>query len=374
VIGEEIARIAEAAANDYERARASEESLARSLDALKRSAIETNDARVGLRELERDVQTNRAIYEAFLKRARETGEQERLDARNVRVISQADVPLRRSWPPSYALIALGALMFGVSAGTGIALLRGIAGHRDRPPQPAPLPAPPAPLPQPAADAPTSDHPLLAELPNVGAGHPLSVFEDPKSRPAAEVRKLHDTLRAGRKRWSGQSILLVAPHDGSETTTVAVNLGLVAAASQSVLLIDTDIRGQALAAILPNQNRGGLIEVASGQKLLSEAIVHDPRTNISMLPLCGEKLEAQGDIKDDDIKAAFDQTKRFDLVIVAGTLAYDNPAAGFFAALVDQIVLITSKGGTQKGDLDAVISTLGSSAHKIRGTVLTNAKA
>ena len=41
-----------------------------------------------LRELERDVVASRAVYESFLVRARETGEQERLDTKNIRVISQ----------------------------------------------------------------------------------------------------------------------------------------------------------------------------------------------------------------------------------------------------------------------------------------------
>src|SRR5262249_31590856 len=92
LIEEEINRIAEAAATDYGRAQASEDSLTRSLEELKRNAVLTNEARVGLRELEREVQASRAVYEAFLVRSRETGEQERLDTKNVRIISKADVP------------------------------------------------------------------------------------------------------------------------------------------------------------------------------------------------------------------------------------------------------------------------------------------
>ena len=93
--------------------------LAANLEKLKSNAITTNEAMVTLRELERDVQASRAVYEAFLVRARETGEQERLDTKNIRVISRADAPLRRSFPPSNTLLALGALLVGVAAGTGI---------------------------------------------------------------------------------------------------------------------------------------------------------------------------------------------------------------------------------------------------------------
>jgi uncharacterized protein involved in exopolysaccharide biosynthesis len=133
LINEEVVRIAQAARNDYERARASEGSLASSLDALKRSAMTTNEALVMLRELERDVQASRAVYESFLVRARETGGQERLDTRNVRIISAADLPLRRSWPPGNLPLVLCALVIGLVAGTGLVLWRGPNdGHRGLP--------------------------------------------------------------------------------------------------------------------------------------------------------------------------------------------------------------------------------------------------
>jgi len=129
LITEEVNRIADSARNDFDRARASEESLAASLDVLKRNAITTNEALVSLRELERDVQVSRAVYESFLVRARETGEQERLDTKNVRVISEADLPLRRSWPPGNLPLALFAIAIGVIAGIGMVLWRAAGEQR-----------------------------------------------------------------------------------------------------------------------------------------------------------------------------------------------------------------------------------------------------
>ena len=109
MIDDEVHRIALAARSEYESARANEAALAANLETLKHNAVITNEAMVTLRELERDVQASRAVYESFLVRARETGEQERLDTKNIRVISRADPPQRRSsrrriccspWAPS----------------------------------------------------------------------------------------------------------------------------------------------------------------------------------------------------------------------------------------------------------------------------------
>jgi Mrp family chromosome partitioning ATPase len=148
--------------------------------------------------------------------------------------------------------------------------------------------------------------------------------------------------------------------------------LIATANQSVLLIDTDVRRQPLAAIVAQPNQAGLIDVASGQKVLSEAVTRDPRTNINVLPLSAKKSPGYPDVKDEDIKAAFGQTRRFDLVTVLATV--HDPIDTFFAALVDQIVLITNKGRARKRDVDAALALLGSDARKIKGTVLVNAKA
>ena len=123
VIDDEVNRIALSARAEYESAKSSEQTLADNLDTLKHSAIASNEAMVGLRELERDVQASRSIYEAFLVRARETGEQEQLDTKNIRVLSKADLPQRRSSPPPSLLIAMAALMLGAATGTGIVLVR-----------------------------------------------------------------------------------------------------------------------------------------------------------------------------------------------------------------------------------------------------------
>jgi succinoglycan biosynthesis transport protein ExoP len=119
MVDDEVHRIAISARTEYESARANEETIAANLDKLKSNAMTTNEAMVTLRELERDVQANRAVYEAFLVRARETGAQERLDTKNIRVISQADIPLRRSFPPSNLLLAVAVARPSVIAIWGI---------------------------------------------------------------------------------------------------------------------------------------------------------------------------------------------------------------------------------------------------------------
>jgi succinoglycan biosynthesis transport protein ExoP len=121
-IGNEIARIAEASRIDYERALANETTLATSLATLKQRAMDTGLAFVKLRELEREAEASRAVYESFLVRTREIREQERLDTANVRVISDAEPPQGRSWPPRRLLLLPTLLILGMLGGIGLAYL------------------------------------------------------------------------------------------------------------------------------------------------------------------------------------------------------------------------------------------------------------
>lgn len=158
MIEEEVARIAEAARNDMERAQANEASLAASLERLKAELESTNDASVKLRELERDVAASRSVYEAFLVRTREVSEQEQLDTTNIRVIAQPDLPENRSFPPRTLLLLVAGCVLGGMLGVALAFF---GAWRDRR---TPAPAVVIAVPVVASAAPYVPSPPIAAAP------------------------------------------------------------------------------------------------------------------------------------------------------------------------------------------------------------------
>ncbi len=119
-VGEEISRIRQAARADFDRAVANEKSIASQVEQLKRETLATGKDAVELRELERELETNRAIYQSFLTRAREVGEAERIDTTNARVITTAIPPLERVGPQR-RLMVLGAGLAGLLLGALVAV-------------------------------------------------------------------------------------------------------------------------------------------------------------------------------------------------------------------------------------------------------------
>src|SRR3984957_2929515 len=123
-INEEVDRYATSANNDLTRARDYEASLNKALDAQKDQSVQMSQAAVRLRELERDVEASRDVYQAFLKRSRETEEQESLNTSSARIIGEATVPQRRSFPPAMSLLAMVGFMFGAFAAAAWAVISG----------------------------------------------------------------------------------------------------------------------------------------------------------------------------------------------------------------------------------------------------------
>jgi polysaccharide biosynthesis transport protein len=79
---------------------------------------------VQLRELEREAASARTVYEQFLLRARETGEQGNINANNVQKISEAR-PADTPEGASRKLIVIGGAIAGFLAGLGLAMAIGM---------------------------------------------------------------------------------------------------------------------------------------------------------------------------------------------------------------------------------------------------------
>ena len=121
-LAEESARTIAVLRSQYENAQRNLSSLEVDLAALEQRTTQTNVSLVGLRDLEREAEAKRSVFNTYLERERELREQEAIAADSMTLITEARPPSQPvGLRPLVLLVA--ALMFGGMAGIGVALAR-----------------------------------------------------------------------------------------------------------------------------------------------------------------------------------------------------------------------------------------------------------
>ena len=116
-IAQEIKKIAAGLRNSLEVSRAHEGSLSGSLKQIENKTAGNSQAEVELHALERESTANKALFETFLGRYKETASTQGISQADARVISFAEIPLAASFPKTNLLVIvslLGALFSGIA--------------------------------------------------------------------------------------------------------------------------------------------------------------------------------------------------------------------------------------------------------------------
>jgi uncharacterized protein involved in exopolysaccharide biosynthesis len=117
--GDEIQTMIRALQTEAKVARAKEETLLGNVNQLRREGQELNEKEIQYSVLQRETDSNQQLYEAVLKRLKETGVTGGVEANNVRVIEEAVVP-RVPIRPRRANNLLTSVVAGLLVGFGVA--------------------------------------------------------------------------------------------------------------------------------------------------------------------------------------------------------------------------------------------------------------
>lgn len=109
----ETERLRRAARLDVDQAKLALNALNQDMGGLRGNVSVDDQARIKLRELEREASAKTALYQTFLTRAGEAAERQQIDATDVRVISPAVAPERPTWPPRPIIAAAAGAALGL---------------------------------------------------------------------------------------------------------------------------------------------------------------------------------------------------------------------------------------------------------------------
>lgn len=256
----------------YEVARENERALGQ-LESRARDTIRALDRKgYQLRALERDVATNRQLYDLFLTRFKETdiaGEYESLFAR---VIDPAIVP-RVPFEPNKKKIILLSTLGGLLLGLVLAALAATLSDMVRSGE--------------ELEAITNTS-LLGALPLMPSGErkqlPHHMVREPRSGFAEGIRSIRTGILLSDLDTKRKRIVVTSSIPEEGKTTLAINLAIAHGQIEKVLLLEGDLRRPSIAAKCGITDRAaGLIDWLSGSQPLENCIYRDAESNIDILP-------------------------------------------------------------------------------------------
>ncbi len=223
-----------------------------------------NEAMIKLKELVREAESTRLIYERFLATYKRSDKQEDLQEPHAKIISPAALPMGASSPngPLWVSLALAiSLFFGLGLSLIIEKLDNTyrsAGQLER----------------------KLGFPCYALIPQVRKRTQKEVADHVFAKPASTVAEAVRSLRMAVNLRAGggdkpKIIAMTSSFPGEGKTTLSVWLARLAAKSgEKVILIDGDLRRPNIHKTLGKDNAITLVEYLTGKNTLEEVIQRD----------------------------------------------------------------------------------------------------
>jgi len=361
-IEREANRIVTSLRNEVEVARQRVASLEASIARQRDEMAENNSALVQLRELEREAEASRTLYESFLSRFRQTSEQQSLQQTDARVISEASPPARPSSPDLMLNLALGLALAGVAA-AGAAYAaesfdQGIATREAL-----------------ERELGVSALALIPQVPSrYGKADKAAdyVLDRPLSSYAESLRALRTALLYSRRRQGDQVIALTSALPGEGKTATTLALGRVSAKlGAKTLVIDADNRRRMLTKLMGQDPEVGLLEVLDGACPVEQALVREDASGLHVLPLTEGRETASDVFGRPGMKDLLQLLRdRYETIILDTAPAMAVAETRILSTAVDSMVLLVRWRKTPRAVARAALDALAQVDAPVAGAALT----
>ena len=331
----ELDRIVANLKNEVMVARSRSQSLEQSLAEEQDQRSKGESARVRMRELSRQAEANRALYESFLGRFKETREQQGIQEADARIISAAGVPARPSFPRTGLFAAAGFLASWL-VGFGVVFLlerldNGFRTSRQ--------------LEEGIALSLLATIPELAEADAQVDGTSLSppdyVLARPLSVYGEAMRGLRTALLVSNVDAPPRVVLFSSSLASEGKTTTVLSLGRsMALSGKRVVVVDADLRRPAVARGLGISPEAGLVEYLAGQVELDDVLLSDEASGMDVLPALAGAANAPDLLGSESMRILLEKLKTdYDLVLVDSPPILVVSDATVLGRICDKLVFV-----------------------------------
>ena len=261
----EQARVLSSIRTDYERALEREQLFGQKLVEQKGLVAEYEEKAVAFKIHQREVDTNRAIYEDLLRRMKEVEVAEAIRASNINLVDLPETPLDPSSPVLPVNLAL-ALVLGLVGGIATAFLQEFVDDSLKTPDDVERYLRLATLGMiPEFDSPLNDD-LADEAPD------LEVKHQPASAGSEAIRTLRASLFLAAPGGLPTSLLMTSARPSEGKTCISVNLAAsLAQMGRRVCLVDCDLRRPRVNKALAMSLSPGVTNFLTGSMALDDVV-------------------------------------------------------------------------------------------------------
>ncbi|MEI7996978.1 MAG: polysaccharide biosynthesis tyrosine autokinase, partial [Methylococcaceae bacterium] len=358
----EVKKIAAGLQHSLEVARAREGSLSSSLRQMESKTTGNNQAEVQLHALEREATANKALFETFLGRFKETASTQGISQADARVISFAEIPLAPSFPQTTKMLTIsviGSLAFAIF----LVYLLEMLNPGVRSPE------------QVEALFNISTLGIIPKIMDLKIKPNEYLLAKPKSALAEAINTLRISLSLLNPDAEVKSLLVSSTVPGEGKTTLCVLLARHSAScGQRVVLVDGDLRRPSIARLFKlNDNTLGLTDLLMHHDMsIKDVLVEDAETGMKILTRGKSAFINPVDLfASQRMKSIIDELhEQFDLVILDSAPIMAVPDTRILSGLVDKTIFVLSWDSTPKKVVSSGLRLLNRDGHSnVAGIVL-----
>lgn len=324
---------------------------------LRSTALEEQGRQVRMNILQREVDTNRELYNGLLQRFKELSATAGVESNNVSIIDRAE--------PSFAPIKprpLINMMIALAIGLGLAGLFVFARENldDAIRTPDDIQR-------------MLNVPALGAVPLLKAGeNPFEEISNPRSAMAEAYQSIRTALELSTAHGVPRSLVFTSsrPSEGKSTSATATAQNL-ARTGKRALLVDADLRLPSLHKFLGLKNNAGFVSLLTGQKSVLD--VRQPTgldgfdfISSGPLPPAPAELLSEGSLN----RFLNDALAHYDVVIIDAPPVMGFADAPLIAAITEGTVFVVEADVAHRGAARTAIRRLVTSRANVVGAVLT----
>jgi polysaccharide biosynthesis transport protein len=356
-ISREEARVQSSLAADFRSSSDRVSALQSRVDALKSGFLDERRRSIQYNIYQREVDTNRQLYDGLLQRYKEIGIAGGVGTNNVAIVDAADVPTGTSSPRLFFNLIL-SMLAGLVIGAAAALAMEQIDDT---------------ISDPGDVQRLLRLPLLGTIPTADTDSPILELADRKSPIVEAYVSVQTNLEFSTSHGAPKtmSVTSTRPAEGKSTTAFAIASALARSTQRKVILVDGDMRSPSVHRMVGFSNAAGLSNFLSGNDDLTSLVHVSPPGTPSFMSAGPPPPNAAELLTGNRLRTLLEALlKTYDHVVIDAPPVMGLADAPLIAGQVEAMIFAVESHGVRRSVASVALGRLRSANANIIGIVLT----